>query len=135
MIRIVHRYTRGQILADPNTLYVFGDNLARVGLGGQAGEARGCKNTVGIPTLVSPAEPASKKSLFRLKWAVRFAFLKLHLHLINGGDIVWPADGVGTGIANLSHNSPELHHFIKLKFTRLLEKYDVDIQHTERQPF
>ena len=55
-VLIIDRYTRALIQSNPTALFVFGDNLKRIGYGGQAGEARGCLNAIGIPTKVSPSE-------------------------------------------------------------------------------
>jgi hypothetical protein len=38
-----HRIYRMDLIANPNILYVFGDNTKRVGMGGQAGEMRGVR--------------------------------------------------------------------------------------------
>ena len=40
--------TRDKIKENPDVLYLFGDNLLRKGLGGQAKEMRGEPNTLGI---------------------------------------------------------------------------------------
>jgi hypothetical protein len=45
---------REDLRANPTVLYVFGDNEARTGLGGQAKEMRGEPNAVGIATKASP---------------------------------------------------------------------------------
>lgn len=122
-VRIVNRYSREQIMEDPNTLYVFGDNLERTGYGGQAGEARGCPNAIGIPTLFAPGRPATPEyiSLFRAVAATEFQ--TLYLHLMSGGDIVWPKDGVGTGLANLQENCPELLFYINNYLKRLTSTF------------
>ena len=44
-IETVHRYTRAEIRSRPDALYVFGDNLAGRGFGGQA---RGGSKAVGV---------------------------------------------------------------------------------------
>ena len=41
-------YSIEQCRANPRAIYVFGDNLLRKGLGGQAKEMRGEPNTLGI---------------------------------------------------------------------------------------
>jgi hypothetical protein len=46
----VARITREMVQADRNTVYVFGDNVARHGLGGQAKAMRGEPNTIGVST-------------------------------------------------------------------------------------
>ena len=40
--------TRQEIINNPKSLYVFGDNDARKGRGGLAKECRGCENSIGI---------------------------------------------------------------------------------------
>jgi hypothetical protein len=108
-IRIVSRYTRLMIRRNPTILFVFGDNLARVGLGGQAAEARGEPNSVGIPTKSSPSVYFSDDMFDNARPAVVQAFNRLAMHLVSGGTIVWPADGVGTGLARLEEMAPEIH--------------------------
>lgn len=114
---IIDRYTRSLIKANPTTLFVFGDNLARVGFGGQAAEARGCPNAVGIPTKISPSEyifdDMVEADLDRFKIPIIQAFVILRQHLRSGGNIVWPKDGVGTGLARLPTTAPRLHKAIE----------------------
>lgn len=56
--RYVKYITRQMMRAEPTTLFVFGDNLAQVGYGGQAKEMRGEPNAVGIPTKRKPSRTA-----------------------------------------------------------------------------
>lgn len=46
--------TRSQVQANPDKLFLFGDNSLRKGLGGQAKEMRGEKNVCGIVTKKYP---------------------------------------------------------------------------------
>jgi hypothetical protein len=49
------RWITPKILADnPEKIYLFGDNLERVGLGGQAAVMRYKPNTIGIATKKAP---------------------------------------------------------------------------------
>lgn len=107
-VRIVSRYSRTFIRSMPNVLFVFGDNIARVGFGGQAAEARGEPNSVGIPTKMSPAEYLYDTQIEIAREPIINAFVRLAEHLRNGGDIVWPRDGVGTGLARLPDTAPIL---------------------------
>ena len=120
MIRYVKRYTRSEIRANPDTLYVFGDNLLQRGLGGQAKECRGEPNAVGIPTKRAPsmADSAflSDADYDMVKPFIQSAFRRLAAH---GGDIVWPADGVGTGLAQLPQRAPLIATFIDRCFEHL----------------
>lgn len=120
---IVKRYTRELITANPTVLFVFGDNLARVGYGGQAAEARGCNNAVGIPTKVSPSQIITDELVFqnpsRYCLPVTEAFKKLHAHLKEGKDVCWPKDGVGTGLAALPTHAPKFLEGIEAHKERL----------------
>jgi hypothetical protein len=120
---IVDHYTREEIRANPGAMVVFGDNLERIGLGGQAGAARGEPNAVGIPTLHGPAghEDAyfSDADLDVAKAAIDPAFELLLGHLQAGGDVWWPSAGVGTGIALLPQRAPAVFAYIEGWLARL----------------
>ena len=118
MLLYIKRYNRALIQAHPSWLFVFGDNLERKGLGGQAREARGEPNSVGIITkrfpsmdedsmLVDADYPrwidASAKDIDRLESA----------HRINQ-TIIWPLDGIGTGLAgSLENRAPAIWQSIE----------------------
>jgi hypothetical protein len=53
-IEIRERITRADLRADKEKIFLFGDNLAERGLGGQAREMRGEENAIGIPTKKAP---------------------------------------------------------------------------------
>lgn len=114
----VKRYTRKLIRAYPDTLFVFGDNMARKGYGGQAAEARDEPNAIGIPTKWAPNSWAFfKNSDFdEVVPTIDAEFLKLHMH---HGKVVWPADGIGTGLARLSECAPIIHVYIEEKLLDL----------------
>jgi len=119
----VERYTRFEIRARPAWLYVFGDNMKRRGLGGQAKEARDEPNAVGIPTKWSPGTH-QRDYLFdgdfdAVKPALDHEFEKLETHLAAGGCVVWPADGIGTGLAELPTRAPKIHAYIEERLRRL----------------
>ena len=98
--------------AKPDTLFVFGDNLLRQGMSGQAREMRGEPNAVGIPTKASPN--MSEKAFFTdadfeaAKPHIDAAFTRLYDHARHGGEIVWPWDGIGTGLAQLEKRAPRI---------------------------
>lgn len=103
-------YLREQIKAAPNTLYIFGDNFERKGFGGQAAEARGEPNAVGIPTKRAPSmRPEAfmtDADLERLQAEARPALDRLRRHLDAGGDVVMPGAGIGTGFAQMATRAP-----------------------------
>ena len=122
-IRYQEWITREEVRANPRTLYVFGDNLAGTGYGGQAKEMRGEYNVIGIPTKDSPAFYASdSKALEYLNvWVARFN--QIYCWLDAGGDVVWPADGIGTGLADMSNRAPILWSMLECLCKNLFEKY------------
>lgn len=105
-IIILNRYTRSQIRSNPSVLFVFGDNLSRIGFGGQAAEARGEANAVGVVTKISPSRYLTDDCWELVKDPIVIAFDRLRCHLLTGSNVVWPLDGVGTGLADLSNRAP-----------------------------
>lgn len=106
------RLTRRAIGENPDTLFVFGDNLARYGMGGQAGECRGMRNAVGVPTKRLPGrEPCdyfTDADFAEWQAAATPPLQRLAEHLRAGGRVVWPADGIGTGLAQLPERAPRI---------------------------
>lgn len=110
-------YKRQEIKANPKKLYIFGDNFAETGYGGQAKEARGEHNSIGIPTKRYPtfAENAYLTDQDLIEWkAMAEPRLWQILNVLKaGGIVVWPASGIGTGLAQLSSTSPLI--FLELR--------------------
>jgi hypothetical protein len=102
---------------------VFGDNVAKRGYGGQAKAMRGEPNAVGVPTKWNP--DTNNDSYFsdddfkEIKPLIDEAFKKLKLLKAQGYDIVIPADGLGTGLAELPKRAPLIHDYIKRKISGL----------------
>jgi hypothetical protein len=103
--------TRAMLRAEREKLFVFGDNLARVGFGGQAKEMRGEPNAVGLPTKRSPHEFLQDRDLDEIRSVVAPDLMRLQNHLLVGKTIVWPADGIGTGRAALHHHAHDIHEW------------------------
>ena len=104
--------TRKDIQNNPDKIYLFGDNTHRVGLGGQAKEMRGEPNSIGIATKITPYHNDTAymtddhyeencKSILKDFWLVP-----------DDKDVVLPADGLGTGLANLPRSAPKTYQFI-----------------------
>lgn len=123
-IRTVNRYTRSDLRANKNTLFVFGDNMVRQGRGGQAAECRDEPNAVGIPTKWNPSTNQSAYfsdlDIAKATPQIDAAFNRLVDHLRQGGDVVWPADGIGTGLAKLREKAPAINAYIERKRAELL---------------
>ena len=109
--------TRQMIRNEPDKLFVFGDNLQRKGLGGQAKEMRGEPNAVGIPTKRAPSMDEDAflvdGDLGLWEHCSHNDRARLLVHHSNGGIIVWPEDGIGTGLAQLPQRSPLIWEIIE----------------------
>jgi hypothetical protein len=114
-IRFCTYITRSMLHQSPATLFVFGDNMERRGLGGQAAQMRGEPNAIGLPTKRSPERTESAyfrdPMLLLLVGETRNSRLRLIKHVLNGGEVIWPADGIGTGRAELFKRAPIIKAF------------------------
>lgn len=97
----------------PDTLWVFGDNLARYGLAGQAAEMRGEPNTIGLPTKRGPWGNGylTDSDLVKVIEATAKDIYRMRRHLQNHGTVVWPKAGIGTGFAKLASKAPRIAQF------------------------
>lgn len=116
-LRYSNYITRAMVRAEPETLFVFGDNTLNVGRAGQAKEMRGEPNAIGIPTKWHPT--MEERSFFRdenfdeiRRW-IDTAFGYLFIQIAMGKDVVWPADGIGTGLAELPTRAPLIWQHIE----------------------
>lgn len=114
---------RVDLQSNPTVFYVFGDNLARTGLGGQAAEMRGEPNAIGFPTKHRPAmgpnDFFTDDDLERVREETMPTYRRLREHLANGGIIIWPADGIGTGMAQLQQRAPKIKKYYDLMLVSL----------------
>lgn len=103
---------RSDLQANPNQIYVFGDNIQRRGLRGQAYEMRWEPNAVGIPTKWYPK--LSPKAFFwdrqrdEIFPLLEADYHTIIVHLNQGKTVVWPSDGIGTGLSQLPVYAPLL---------------------------
>ena len=111
-LKFVEHYTRKEIQSHPDWLYVFGDNFERKGLGGQAGQARGEPNAVGIATKVRPSrdKDAYLTDQNYDEWEAFNAwdYARLDGHLREGGVVVWPTQ-IGMGRAELPARAGKIY--------------------------
>ncbi len=103
--------TRSFVREHRDHIFLFGDNLARRGLGGQAAAMRGEPNVVGIPTKKRPCSSESAfftdAELEQNMAAIDQAFEHLtRKSTALGQIIVIPEDGLGTGRAQLENRAP-----------------------------
>ena len=112
MLEYRNHITREMLRSNPKTLFVFGDNLLRKGLGGQAKEMRGEPNAVGIATKRWPSR--HRKAFFTdadfESWKIfsEESFILLRIQASQGKTIIWPSQGIGTGLAMLKRCAPSI---------------------------
>lgn len=126
-VRIETRWFTPEMCRErPDALFAFGDNLVRAGRGPGAGQAviRDEPNAVGIPTKRRPARDEgaylTDADMEAFKEAAAEPFRRLSEHLRAGGTVVWPADGIGTGRAELAARAPRIWASLE----RALEKLE-----------
>ena len=102
-----------QCRANPNNIYVFGDNSIRLGNGGQAAIRRE-PNTFGVMTKLYPSQRAGSflEDCEDHKAMVLADLEKLQLLFNAGKTIILPADGLGTGLADLPTKAPKLYKML-----------------------
>lgn len=113
------RIYRADLRANPSVTFVFGDNQARVGFGGQAAEMRGEPNAVGIATLKAPGVFWSEGEASRQCQQIDADMAPLFAALRCGEIVVFPLDGVGTGLADLARRSPTTFAYMQEQIAAL----------------
>lgn len=107
---------REDVQANPDKIYLFGDNLHQTGYGGQAAEMRGEKNAFGIPTKIHPNNSPNAfftdDDLLNNKIAINEAFGKI-ARFAPDTVLVVPQDGLGTGLADLENRAPQTFAYLQ----------------------
>jgi hypothetical protein len=111
---------RADMRANPNALYVFGDNVGRIGTGGQAREMRGEPNAIGVAT-----KWRSGMLVNDFFYDAQFEETKIIIDrdiepaveaLKAGRIVILPLDGIGTGYSQLPQRAPETYAYIQTWF-------------------
>jgi hypothetical protein len=109
--------------ANPDALYLFGDNDQRIGYGGQAHAMRDEENAVGIRTKWSPNMKPSAffdDDDFDQITAMIYQDLEpARGHLTTGKVVVIPLDGLGTGLSQLSERAPRVFEYLQEQLAEL----------------
>lgn len=114
-------WTKEYVSSNSNKIFVFGDNNARVGKGGQA-IIRGLENAVGIRTKKGPSKKDAAfytdKELSDNKLKIDEDVLNIKRLSILGKTIVFSKNGYGTGLASLKQKAPKTFDYLceSLKF-------------------
>lgn len=122
----LNNITRFMVERDTGTVFVFGDNMCRLGLGGQARAMRGLPNAIGVPTKwypgTSPADFFSDEDLNNPLVRTRLisSFAEIAALMTTGGmNVVIPEAGLGTGLSELPQRAPKILAFINLSIQAL----------------
>ncbi len=111
-IEFLTHITRDMLRMAPDARFVFGDNLQRRGMGGQAAEMRGEPNAIGIPTKKAPslADHAffADDDRYAVE-AIESGLTEVRAALAEGRMVYIPKDGIGTGLASLRTRAPGLY--------------------------
>ena len=119
----VDRYNAALLAKNKDKVYIFGDNSLSRGKGGQA-IIRDSKNAFGIPTKKAPStgEDAYFKDseLESNKQEIDEAIAKI---VNDGREVVFPKDGIGTGLAKLKEKAPKTFAYLN---SRLKAEFQFD---------
>lgn len=119
------RIYRADLRANPNVLYVFGDNQERWGRGGQAAEMRGEPNAVGIATLKAPGAFWTDGDAERQRAVIDADMQPLLDALKVGRIVIFPLDGIGTGLADLERRSPTTFAHLQQRVAELKQAGEI----------
>lgn len=120
-----HRIYRADLQANPAALYLFGDNDNRTGYGGQAAEMRDEENAVGVRTKWKPSMTPSSffndEDFDEIASMINQDLEPARVHLLVGGIVVIPLDGLGTGLAGLRDKAPRVAAFLEEQLEELVD--------------
>jgi hypothetical protein len=111
-IKKIKRYSTELVNANPDSLFIFGDNLIKRGTGGQAA-IRYCSNAYGIPTKKLPSNN-SDAFFTDSEYEKNIGHINSAINNIPASynSIVFPEDGLGTGLAQLPTKAPKTYAYL-----------------------
>lgn len=110
---------RQDLQSNSDWFYLFGDNEIRVGLGGQAAEMRGEPNAIGVATLRAPGVFWRDDDFKHQRDVIDNDLARVKVLLAAGKTIIIPADGLGTGLAQLAQRSPLTFQYLQRELEAL----------------
>lgn len=112
MIIYQYRIARADLVANAGFVYVFGDNVARYGYAGQAADCRGMPNAHGIATLWEPGKHFDDRDYQKITAILIEDIDKLCDFAEDADGVVFPLDGIGTGLARMQEEAPACYDFM-----------------------
>lgn len=104
---------RPDLQANPGVLYVFGDNMLRMGFGGQAREMRGEPNAVGVATKKAPGgrpeDYFSDHEFDENMRVINADYARALTWHLSGGVVVVPLAGIGSGLSEMPSRCPRTY--------------------------
>lgn len=118
-IEYMKHITRDIVRANPEKIFLFGDNLLRRGYGGQAKEMRDEPNAIGIPTKKKPS--SARGSFFTdNEFDYNIKVINKAFNMIpEDCTVVIPLAGIGTGYAKLKEKAPLTFEYLKLRLEEM----------------
>ena len=124
-VRFQKFISREDLIANRDAVYVFGDNMTRTGLGGQAREMRYEPNAIGVPTKWRPSMTDdaffNDEDYDKVVNVLEKDFDAIKVALARGKNVVFPADGLGTGLSQLQTRSPKIFQYIENSIVEIVE--------------
>ena len=118
MIIYQSRIYRADLRANPDVYYIFGDNVERIGLGGQAKEMRGEPNAVGVATKWAPrmndSDFFSDDQYDEITQILLNDLRPIMVPILYQSSkcVIVPMDGIGTGLSELPTRAPKIYQFL-----------------------
>lgn len=118
---------RDAVQEHPEILFVFADNMARRGFGGQAAAMRDEPNAIGVPTKWRPSTEDVAYFVDSdwenpvVRQAIENAFSACRAALEAGRDVMIPKAGFGSDRAELPARAPRIDAEIKARIKALEE--------------
>ena len=118
--------SRETVRENKDKIFIFGDNDAKEGYGGQAAAMRGEGNSIGIPTKKKPDTTEDSyyndEEFEQNKKKINYSINLIINQLREGKTIVFPSNGIGTGLAKLQEKAPKTFAFLQNTLAAV-EKY------------
>jgi len=119
-------YTKELIRAHPEWLFLFGDNNERIGLKGQAYVCRGEPNCLGIRTKwlpnMRPNAFFADVDYAHCTKMITEDLQRAFEYVDEGGVVVLPMTGLGTGFAELEDHAPGIYRYLENAIQIMVER-------------
>lgn len=127
MIEFMKFIKRSDVKKNHDKFFVFGDNNMHLGIGGQAKEMRGEPNAIGVRTKKTPGiDPSAyytDNEFDDNKQKIDLDLNYIEMLLSEENTVVFPKDGIGTGLAKLQEKAPKTFEYLQNRLKEIFETY------------